>query len=142
MATIAPSAAPAWFRAAAWLAILWNAFGVAMYLSAVGLFGDPTAGLDEAQRAAAEAIPAWIMGAFAIGAFGGLIGSIGLAMRRRWAWPALLVSMLALLAMEGWILFLSGQAEAHGVAIPVAVAAVAVLLAWLAHHARARGWLR
>ena len=142
MATLAPSAAPAWFRGVALLAILWNAFGVAMYLSAVGMFGDSTAALTEAERAAAEAIPSWIMGAFAIGTFAGLIGSIGLALSRRWAWPALLVSMIALLVLEGWILFVSGQAEVHGYAVPVTVSVVAVLLAWLAYHARNRGWLR
>ena len=142
MATIAPSAAPGWLRGVGWLAVVWNAFGVAMYLSAVGVFGDPLAGLDEADRAAAEAIPAWIMGAFAIGTFFGLIGSVGLALARRWAWPVLLVSMLALLVLEGWILFVSGQAERHGYAIPVTVSVVAILLAWLAHHARSRGWLR
>ena len=142
MATIARSAAPAWLRGVGWLAVVWNAFGVFMYLSAVGLFGDPLAGLGEADRAAAEAIPAWIMGAFAIGTFFGLIGSVGLALLRRWAWPVLLVSMLGLLVLEGWILFASGQAEAHGYAIPVTVSVLAVLLAWLAHHARSRGWLR
>lgn len=142
MATFAPSAAPGWLRGVASIAIVWNAFGVAMYLMAVGLFGDPLAGLGEAERAAAEAIPAWILGAFAIGTFSGLVGSVGLALARRWAWPVLLVSMVALLVLEGWILFLSGQADAHGYAVPVTVSVVSVLLAWLAHHARARGWLR
>ena len=142
MATFAPSAAPSWLRVVGWLAVIWNAFGVAMYLSAVGVFGDPLAGLGEADRAAAEAIPAWIMGTFAIGTFFGLIGSVGLALTRRWAWPVLLVSMIALLVLEGWILFVSGQAEAHGYAIPVIVSVVAVLLAWLAHRGVRRGWLR
>ena len=142
MATFAPSAAPAWLRIVGGLAVIWNAFGLAMFLSAAGVFGDPLAGLSEADRAAAEAIPTWIMGVFMIGTSFGLSGSIGLAMGRLWAWPTLLVSMIALLVLEGWILFVSGQAEAHGYAIPVIVSVVAVLLAWLAHHARSRGWLR
>lgn len=142
MATFAPSAAPGWLRGVASMAVVWNSFGVAMYLMAVGLFGDPLVGLGEAERAAAEAIPAWIMAAFAIGTFAGLIGSVGMAIARRWAWPVLLVSMVALLVLEGWILFLSAQSDAHGYAVPVAVSVVAVLLAALAHHARGRGWLR
>jgi hypothetical protein len=142
MATVAPAAPPAWFRIVALLAVLWNAMGVFMYLSSVGMFGDPLAGLTEAERAIASSIPAWIMAAFAIGTFAGLAGSLGLLLRRRWAWPLLLLSLLALLILEGWIVFVSGAVELHGIAVPVAVTVGALLLAWLAHHARQRGWLR
>ena len=140
-ATVAPAASPSWFRIAALVAVLWNAFGVFQYLSAVGLFGDPLASLPEAQRAAAEAIPAAVMGAFAIGTFAGLIGSLGLLLRKQWAWPVLLVSLVALVVLEGWIVFLSGHREAFGLGIPITVTLGALLLAWLAHHARQRGWL-
>lgn len=135
-------APPRFFWIAALIATIWNAFGVAMYLSSVGVFGDPMAGLSEAERAAAAAIPAWITGAFAIGTFSGLIGSIGLLLRKRWALPVLLLSLLALLVLEGWIVFLSGAREIFGIAVPVSVTAGAILLAFLALHARGRGWLR
>jgi len=142
MATAAPVLVPVWFRVVAVLAVVWNAFGVAMYLSAVGIFGDPAAGLDEAQRAAQAAIPAWIMGAFAIGTFAGLIGSLGLVLRRIWAQPVMVVSLVALLVLEGWIVFFSGAVEQFGLAVPIMVSAGAILLAWLATHARRRLWLR
>jgi hypothetical protein len=132
---------PTWFRIVVLIAIVWNLFGVFMYLHSVGMFGDPMADLDAAQRAAAESLPNAITGAFAVGTMAGLIGSIGLLMRKRWAWPVLLVSMVALLVLEGWILFLSGHREAFGLGVPLTVIAGAVLLTWLANHARQRGWL-
>lgn len=142
MATAAPAAPPAWFRIVALLAVLWNAFGLFQYLSTVGLFGDPMAGMTDAQRAAAESIPAAITGAFAIGTLAGLIGSVGLLLRRRWALPLLVLSLLALIALEGWIVFLSGALELFGgIALPATIVVVAALLAWLAYHARGRGWL-
>lgn len=141
MASPSLTSRPAWFRAAALLAILWNAFGVAMYLSSVGMFGDPMAGLSEAERAVASSIPSWITAAFAIGTLTGLAGSIGLAMCKAWAQPVLIVSMIALLVLEGWIVFLSGAPEAFGLAVPIMVSVGAILLAWLAMHARRRGWL-
>ncbi|HEX6375075.1 MAG TPA: hypothetical protein VFZ91_05090 [Allosphingosinicella sp.] len=143
MATFAPVAPPVWFRIVALLAVLWNAFGFFQYLSTVGLFGDPMAGMTNAQRTAAEAIPAAIIGAFAIGTLAGLVGSLGLLLRKRWAFTVLVVSMLALVALEGWIVFLSGALEAFGgIALPAIITLVAVLLVWLAYHARKRGWLR
>jgi hypothetical protein len=123
------------------LALLWNAFGVAMYLSSVGVFGDPTAGLNDHERAVAASIPAWVTGAFAIGTFAGLIGSLGLLLRKAWALPVLIVSLVGLLALEGWIVLLSGAVDVFGLAVPVMVSCGAILLAWLAFHARGRGWL-
>jgi hypothetical protein len=138
MTSAAPAASPAWFRIAATIALLWNAFGVVQYLSSVGLFGDPLASLSAEQRAAAESIPTPVIAAFAIGTFTGLIGSLGL----RWAAPVLILSLLALAVLEGWIVFLSGALEAFGgIALPLTVTLVAALLAWLAVHARQRGWL-
>ena len=141
MATASPASVPVWFKVVALLAVLWNGFGVFMYLTTVGVFGDPMAGLSEAERAAAASIPAWITGAFAIGTFAGLIGSLGLVLRKAWAVPVLIVSLLALLVMEGWIVFLSGMLEVAGLAVPISVSLGAILLAWLAVHARGRGWL-
>ena len=141
MAAALPASPPGWFRGVALLAALWNAFGVAMYLSSVGVLGDAVAGLSETERAAAESIPGWITGAFAIGTFAGLIGSVGLLLARSWAQPVLILSMAALLVLEGWILFFSGAVEAFGLAVPVAVSVGAILLASLATHARGRGWL-
>src|SRR4051812_43156011 len=106
MATATPRARPSWFVVAAVLATVWNAFGVFMYLSTVGIFGDPTAGLSDAERALASSTPAWIIGAFAIGTLAGLIGSAGLLLGRAWAQPVLIVSLVALLVLEGWALFL------------------------------------
>jgi hypothetical protein len=142
MTAAAPTAPPTWFRIAALIAILWNVIGVYQYLGSVGLFGDPLASLTDAERAAAESIPPAIVAAFAIGTFAGLIGSIGLLLRKRWAWPALLASLLALAVLEGYIVFLSGAlAEFGGIALPLTIVVLAALLAWLASHARRRGWL-
>ena len=142
MDTPASTAAPAWLRIAAIVALIWNAFGVVMFLSAVGIFGDPTAELSEAERAIAANIPGWIMAAFGIGTFTGLAGSLGLLLGRRWAWPLLLISLVALLVLEGYIVFFSGAAAVSGVAIPISVVVGELLLAWLARHAREGGWMR
>ena len=63
MARSGSTATPLWFRIAAVVALVWNAFGVVMFLSTVGAFGDPMAGLSQPERAIAAKIPAWIMAA-------------------------------------------------------------------------------
>jgi hypothetical protein len=135
-------APPLWFRIAGAVALVWNAFGVAMFLSSIGVFGDPTEGLTEAERAFAENIPAWISAAFGIETFTGVASSLGLLLGRRWSWPLLLISLVALLVLESWVVVFSGAVAVFGVAVPITVVAGAVVLARLAHHARQRRWLR
>jgi hypothetical protein len=78
---------------------------------------------------------------FAIGTFAGLIGSVSLLLRQRWAQPVLIVSLAALLLLECWIVFVSGVLEKFGLAVPIMVSVGAILLVWLATYARRKGWL-
>jgi len=129
--------APAWLRIVALLGLLWNLYGVYMYLMTVGL----VAGAD---AAAAGAMPAWVTGAFAIAVFGGTLGCIGLLMLKRWSKLLLLISLLAVLAMDLWMFVLSGLGGTMPPAemgVTAAVVVVAILLCWLAYSADKKGWL-
>lgn len=140
MASLAAGAVPGWFRVASIVALGWNAIGVFMYLSSVGVFGDPSAGMSADQQAAA-AMPVWITAAFAIGTFAGLGGALGLVLRKGWAAPVLYLSLAALILLEGWILISAERRALFGAGVPVMVLVGAGAIAWLASHARRRGWL-
>lgn len=140
----ATARAPGWFRLLAWLGLAWNLIGVATYLQHVGMFGDPLAGMSEAERALAASVPSWVTGAFAIAVFAGLLGSIALVLLKRIARPILLVSLLAILAQFGWIILVSDARAVHGLsvlAMPALIILIAILLVWLAGKGAARGWL-
>jgi len=129
--------APGWLRVVAGLGLLWNLYGVYQYLMTVGMIGG-------AAEAAADATPAWVKGAFAVAVFGGALGCLGLLMLRRWSKLLLLLSLLAVLAMDAWIFLISGLAgdmPPAELAVTVAVVVLAILLAWLSHDADRKGWL-
>ena len=135
---------PGWFRLASLLGLLWNAVGVYMYLSKVGMLGDPLAGLDEAHRTLAESVPAWVTGAFAIAVFAGLLGSLCMVSGKRLAAPLLLVSLLAALVQCVWIMVMSDARAVEGamaLVMPSTIVLIAILLVWLAAKGAARGWL-
>jgi hypothetical protein len=135
---------PGWFRLLSLLGLLWNAFGVYMYLKSVGMFGDPLAGLDAAHRALAESVPAWVTGAFAIAVFAGLPGSLFMVARKRIASPLLLLSLLAVIVQCGWIMLISNARAVEGamaLVMPCLITLIAILLVWLAGKGTARGWL-
>jgi hypothetical protein len=136
--------APAWFRLLAVLGLAWNAFGVYMYLMKVGTFGDPLAGLDQAHRDLAATVPSWVVGAFAVAVFAGLVGTLLLVMLKRLAKPLLILSLLAVLIQCGWIVGMSDARAVEGnmaFVMPGVVTLVALLLVWLAMVGDRRGWL-
>lgn len=136
--------APGWFRLLAVLGIAWNAFGVYMYLMKVGVVGNMAAQMGEADRVLAASAPAWYTGAFAIGVFAGLLGTIALALLSRWSKPLLILSLLGVLAQMGWIVGMSNAVALKGgqvLLIPALITVVAILLVWLAAIGGRRGWL-
>jgi hypothetical protein len=135
---------PGWFRLLAVLGLAWNAFGVYMYLSKVGMFGDPLAGLDQAHRALAATVPSWVTAAFAVAVFAGLIGTLLLVMLKRLAKPMLVLSLLAVLVQCGWIVGMSNARAVEGnmaLMMPGLIVIVALLLVWLAMVGDRKGWL-
>ncbi|HYW51304.1 MAG TPA: hypothetical protein VE861_11900 [Gemmatimonadaceae bacterium] len=129
-APVAP--ARRWIRIIAGIAVPWNLIGVGMFLSHVGLLGaggTPPGGAE---------MPALVTVAYGIGTITGLVGSIGLAMLRRWSRMVLWVSAVALIIDWGWVLGVSG---AGNVAIGGTVLFVAGLLVVLAEMAERRSLL-
>ena len=77
------------------LGLLWNLIGVAMFVMQVTLSPDALAAMPEAQRAVYAATPMWLNVIFGLAVASGVLGSIGLLVRRAWATPLLLLSLLA-----------------------------------------------
>ncbi len=137
MSDMVSARAPAWLRVVALLGLLWNLFGVYQYLMTVGV----VAGAD---AAAVAAMPTWVTGAFAVAVFAGALGCLGLLMLKGWSRLMLLLSLLAVAAMDAWIFLLTDNGRAMAgpeLGVTVAVLLVAILLVGLANYAGRRSWL-
>ena len=133
---------PAWFRIVAVLAVLWNCVGVYFYLLHVGAVPGPEMSAEE--QAAMAMLPAWSTAAFAVGVFAGLLGSLGLLLAKSWSRLLLLLSLLALIALEGWFVFMTDAVATMGPStyvMPALIVGIAILLVWVASTAAKRGWL-
>jgi hypothetical protein len=77
--------------------------------------------------------------------FSGLIGAIGLLLRKRWATTYFLVSLIAIVVQFGYTLFVMDAIALLGPAMalpfPIVIAAFAVFLLWFARYARRHGWI-
>lgn len=135
---------PGWFRVVAIIGLLWQLFGVAMYLMHVGILPNDASQMSEAERTLMESSPTFVTALFAIAVFSGAAGALGLVMRRRWARPVLMLSMIAVILQFGsWLLFTEAAAiiGPSVFVMPLIIVVAAVALVWLADMAAKRGWL-
>ena len=137
-----PRPVAGWFIIAAAASLLFMGLGCISYLMHV--FANPaTMPLD--QRAAYDAEPAWVTGAYAVAVWAGLLGAILLIVRRRAAEWTLLLSLIAVLIWLAGLILVSQLREsmsANDLLVALVVAALTWTVYWFARHSRQRGWLR
>jgi hypothetical protein len=135
---------PAWFKVVAVLALLWNLLGCLAFFSDLRLSPEDLAKLPEAQQALYAMRPGWAVAATAIAVFGGVLGAVGLLVRRKWALPVFALSLLGILVQDfGLFVLAKGASLAGPVAIVMQgiVLAIGIGLVVLSRKAIARGWL-
>ncbi len=137
-----PQPIAGWYMPAAIISLLFMGLGCIMYLMHV--FADP-ATMPVDQRAAYEAQPLWVTAAFAIAVWIGLAGTVLLAMKRRLAEAALLLSLAATIVWLAGLLLVSGirnNMSANDLVVAIVITAITWTIFWFARHSRQRGWLR
>lgn len=135
---------PVWFWVVSALALVWNLLGVMAYLGQAFMTDEAMAALPEAQRALYEELPAWYTAAFAIAVWAGALGCIGLLLRKKWAHPVFLISLLGILAQQTYLFFLSDTLEVMGneaAYMPISIIIVGIALLFFARLGINRNWL-
>ena len=136
--------APRSFLVVGLVVLLWNLMGVSVYLMQVTMSAETLALLPEAERILMESLPAWATGAFAIAVFGGLLGCVGLLLKKAWSVPVFLVSLIAIVVQFAHWLFMTNSREVYGSEVfimPALVTLVGAFLVWYSRGAKAKGWL-
>lgn len=136
------STTPKWFTPVAILALLWNLLGASAYLMDVTMSPEAVAKLGEAERAMYASRPAWFVVAYASAVWFGVAGSLGLLLRKRWATPLFLLSLLGLIAQD-LALFSRPEVRADLTVILLQglVFTVAVSLLLLSRRSDREGWI-
>lgn len=96
-------------------------------------------------RALYAARPAWAVAATAVAVFGGVLGCIALLMRKKWALPVFVLSLIGLIVQDIGLFVLADAIRLAGPVVAVlqgVVLIVAIGLILLSRKGIARGWLR
>lgn len=136
---------PLWYWILSLIFLIWNLFGLAVFLSAMFIFTSrealENAGLNEAQIELTLSTPAWVNVAFGVAVIFGVLGCAALLARSRFAVPILFLSLLGVLAQNAYMYLLSDTIKIMGVGASPMVIAGAILLIPFSILGVRRGWL-
>lgn len=126
------------------IALIWNIMGVMAYLGQAYMTDEERTLLPEAEQALYSDIPAWVTAAFAFAVFGGLLGALALLLRKKWATPLFIISLLGIIVQMIYNFFISNAMDVYGpgkMIMPVMVLIIGFFLVWYSKKATANGWL-
>lgn len=133
---------PKWYLPVTIIALLWNLMGCAAYVMDMTMSPEAIAALPEAQRAMLAARPAWAVAAYATAVWAGAAGSLGLVLRKTWAMPLLLASLVALVLQDVALFGMSGVTpDAAVVVLQSLVMLIAIGLVLLGRKAASHNWI-
>lgn len=135
---------PAWYWVAAVGALLFECLGCFFYLAEVRLTPEQIAMLPLDQAAMLSARPTWYYAAFGLAVWVGLAGSLGLLLRRAWAVPMLLISLIAVIVQFSAIFLVPEMRVVTSDALlgPIVVIVACYGIFMLGRLTKRRGWLR
>jgi len=144
MTTAIAASRPTSYWVIAVLALLWNLLGVAMFCMTLMATPEQLAAMPAEQRRILDATPGWMQVAYGVAVFGGVLGAIGLLLRRRWAATMFLLSLVGLVVQVLAAFLVTPAWEVLGPAglvMPIVLLAIAMFLLSYSRRAAARGWL-
>lgn len=137
---------PKWFWALAVIFLLWNLMGIVSFFGHTFITEEALAKLPDNERELYGDYPFWTTIIFAIATFGGLIGSIGLLLKRKWSKQFFIISFLAIVPQMIHNVFFTKSIEVYGTAqaitMPVLVVLIGAILIWFSNHLIKKSWLK
>lgn len=135
---------PGWFWIVSIVALLWNLMGALAYLQQAFMTEEALAALSEPERLLLETRPAWATAAFALAVWGGLLGCVALLLRKKWARPVLIISLIGILVQMIHSFFISKNLEVYGpgeISMPILIILIGIGLVFFARIATRKLWL-
>ncbi len=138
------SGPPRSFYVISGVALVWNIIGVMQYVMRVTMTDAAIAALPADQQAFVNGTPSWTLAAFAIATNAGALGCLLLLLKKSWAYPLLIISVVGLVVqnIHGFVLA-DGMAVygGAGAGLALLVLVVGVFLIWYAKGANEKGWI-
>lgn len=136
---------PTWFWAVAIILLLWSIMGVISFFAHTFISNEALAALPTNERALYGEYPIWTTVLFAIAVCTGLLGSLGLILKKKWAKKAFLISICAIVPQMIQNVFFTNSIDVYGVSqtvtMPVMVVVLGLFALWFSNYSVKKNWL-
>lgn len=137
------SPVPRWYWMIAAVALLWNLMGCAFF--AIEIFAQEAAmeSMTQAQKEWVRSIPRWIYFVYGVAVTTGVLGSIGLFLRKSWTIATFAICLAAVTVQMVYTMLIGGGLQVmgpSGLVMPAIVIGIAAALLWFSWFVRSRGW--
>ncbi len=136
---------PFWFWVISIITLLWFLMDMSAFFMRVLMTDDVIKAMPENQQHLYRNMPLWVNIVFACEVFGGTLGCIGLLLRKKWALPLFVVSILGVLSQTSYIWFLTDHVSTMGapaVVMPLVAILIGTGMIVFAKSAISKGWLQ
>ena len=137
---------PAWYWVVSIIFLLWNIMGVLSFFAHSFIPAEAMAALPENERALYAEYPMWIYIVFALAVLFGLLGAVGLLIKKKWAKMAAIISFVAIIIQMTHNVFFTSSIEVYGTAqavtMPIIVVVLGLLLILFTKNAVKKEWLK
>ena len=137
---------PVWFWIVGVVLLLWGAAGIhAFYSQLTTPYDAMVAQMGKLAADCIKDMPQWLWWVYGIAVWSGLFGTIALLLRRTWARPLYLVSVIAVVVQFGHSFLVQHIHQIMGwsaAIFPAFIFAMGLFQLWFADWTNKKGWLR
>lgn len=126
------------------IALLWFLMDVSAFFMRVFMTEGTLMAMPEDQRQHFQNTPLWVNVVFAFEAFGGTLGCIGLLLRKKWALPLFIISLVGVVSQTAYIYFFSDAISIMGmfaIVMPLVAIGIGIGLTIFSSVAISKNWL-
>ncbi len=99
------STPPTWYRVGSWMLFAWMLMGILSFLNSESMSAEALAALPQEMQDLMAATPLWLRVIYGVATVSGLVGALGLVLRKSWSIAVLTVSLVAVLIQMSYWLF-------------------------------------
>lgn len=135
---------PASFWVISVIGLIWNLMGVMNFFGQTFMSDEAMAALPQEQQILLQGVPTWMTVVFAIAVLTGTLGCIALLLKKAWAQPLFLISLVVVVVQVSYNLFVVNIGSVFGtisIVVTLSILVFAIFLYLYAKHSQNKGWI-